>query len=498
MGAEGPWQLWLWGLGWPAVLAALALSLPRRWLPRAAQPAALAGWGGLLVALAWMALRPPPPLWVWRPGGAGGEALAFALRADPLGLGLAAACVGLGLLVQASDGRAAEPTRGALGPLVGLFLAFLGGNLFTYAVGCLLWEVSWAAGEGDLRRGRGFPGGVGVLLILLLVAPASARLAFGGEEWPTWVRAGAALAGLWTAGVYPAVGPMGAAEGLPRGMRTLAWTVQPALGLVLVARVWAQGTVPGGSALVVVLLLCALFAAFWAGEASLARLAATRAALLALGVCVAPGASRALPWAVLGFGLGLFLLEGGFLRSRFLDAGWARALALLALAGFPLTPAFSWPVAGAASATLLWWLGLANAFALAPFVGEDRSPVWRLRRPSWQEVSVALALAGLGALALAFGPRVGWAEGAKAVGSVLGGGAGAVALAWLRRQVPLVERLARGAARAVDPLAWARSIGGVGGKAGDGLRWALSLWEGRAALLWGMALVGMIALALGW
>ncbi|MGC8837563.1 MAG: hypothetical protein ACP5UM_04010 [Anaerolineae bacterium] len=488
MGAEGPWQLWLFVLGWPAVWAVLALSLPRRW-PGAVRFAAWVGWGGTLSGLAWMALRPPPPLSVWHPeGGAGGEALAFALRADPLGLALAAVCGGLGLLVQIVEGGAAERARGALVPLLGVLLALLAGNLLTYSMGIFLWEVSvavmlWASGEGNLRRMRGFPGSLGLLLILLATAPASTALAFGKEDWPGWVRAGAALAGLWTAGGYPAVGPAESAAALPRGLRSLVWTLQPALGLALVGRVWAVGPVPGASALVPLLLLSALFAACWAdGEANLARLAATRAAFLGLGMCVVPDAAGALPWAVLGFGLGFFCLDVGSSGSL-LAAGWGRALGLLSLAGVPLTPAFLWAVAGGSSEVFLWWLGLGNALALAPHVWEGPSPAWQLPRPRWREGGACAALAGMGALALALGPGAGWSGEAKALASALGGAVGAVVLAWLRREAALVERGARGAARAVDPLAWVRGGGRLGREAGSSLRWLLGLWEGRAALL---------------
>ncbi|MGQ9593715.1 MAG: hypothetical protein ACUVXH_04205 [Anaerolineae bacterium] len=501
MDAERPWQLWLFGLVWPAVWAVLACSLPRRWLG-AVRLAALAGWGGTLVVLGWMGLRPPPPLWVWRPGGTGGEALAFALRADPWGLALATVCGALGLLAQGVGGELVERTRGDLVPLVGLLLASLGGNLFTASVGVLLWEVSWGvavwiAGEGHSQRPVSFPGGVGVLFALLLTAPVHAGLAFGEEGWPDWVRAGTVVAGLWIAGVYPAVGWAEAAASLPKGGRTLIWTIQPALGLVLVGRACALGPVPGARALVPLLLLCALFAALWAGgEASLSRLAVTRAALLGLGMGMVPSIAWALPWMVLGGSLGVVLLEEGS-GGRWLDAGWARALGLLSLAGVPLMPAFVGYVAGVSSATYLWWLGLANALSLAPYVGEGSSPAWRVPRPRWKEGGVCAVLVGLGFLALAFGPHPGWAGGAGAVASALGGVVGAVALAWLRGRISLVERGARGVARALDPLAWAQGAGWLAGGMGDGLRWALGLWEGRTALLWGMALVLVAALALG-
>ncbi len=502
MGAEGPWQLWFFVLGWPAVWAALATFPLRRW-PEAVRVAAWAGWAGTLGALVWMVLKPPSPLWVWRPGGAGGEALAFILRADPLGLALAAACGGLGLLVSLAEGEAAERIGGALVPLPGMLLAFLGGNLFTYSMGVLLWELAWAvgpAGEKGPRAGRGFPGGAGLLLVLLAAAPADAGLRFGAEEWPGWVRAGTALAGLWIAGVYPAVGPAEAGAALPKGLRALAWIGQPALGLLSAGRVWAAGPVPGAGLLTPLLLLGALFAALRAGEASLARLAATRAALLGLGMCLAPGAVWALPWAVLGFGLGLFLLEEGSLpgpSGRLLDAGWARALGILCLAGLPLTPAFLWHGAGGLSPTFLWWLSLGNALALAPYVWEGPSPAWQLSRLRWREGGACAALVALGALALALGPRPGWREGAWASASALGGIAGAVALAWLWHEVPLAARGARGAAQAVDPSAWAQGAGRVAEGAGEALRWALGLWEGRAALLWGMALVWVVVVALG-
>lgn len=499
MDAEGPWQLWLFGLGWPAVWSVLACALPRRWMG-AVRLAALAGWGGTLVVLGWMSLRPPPPLWVWRPGSAGEEALAFALRADPWGLALAVACGILGLLVQGIEGGPVGPTRRGLVSLWGLLLAFLGGNLFTTSMGILLWEVSSAvamgvAEEGNPRGRRGFPGGVGLLFALLLVAPAHVGLAFGEEGWPDWVRAGTVVAGLWIAGVYPAVGVAEAAADLRE--RSLIWAVQPALGLVLVGRACALGPVPGARALVPLLLLCALFAALWAGgETAPSRLAATRAALLGLGMGMVPSMAWALPWMVLGIGLGLVLLEEGS-EGRWLDAGWARALGFLSLAGVPLMPAFVGYAAGASSAPFLWWLGLANALSLAPYVGEGSSPAWRVPRPRWKEGGACAVLVGLGVLALAFGPHPGWAGGAGAVASALGGVAGAIALAWLRRQISSVERGARGVARALDPLAWAQGTGWLGREVGDGLRWALGLWEGRSALLWGMALVLVAALALG-
>lgn len=502
MDPKGPWQLWVLVLGWPAVLAVLVCLLPRRWVG-VMQVVALAGWSGVLGVLALSALRPPPPLWVWQPGGAGGDALAFVLRLDPLGLGLAVVCGALGLWVQTIGGEVDGRTRGALVPLLGMLVAFLGGNLFTYTVGMLLWEVSWAvvwvARKEDSWSSRGLPGGVVVLLILLLAAPAQATLSFDGEDWAGWTLGGAAWAGLWIAGVYPAVGWAEHTTALPKGMRVLLWTVQPALGLVLVGRVLALGGAPGWSALSALLLLCTLLVAVWAQEASLTRLAATRAALLALGICLAPNTTWALPWTVLGFGLGFFLMQESLCpgsRDGLVEATWARALSLLSLAGFPLTLAFSAYVAGASSGTFLWWLGLVNALSLGPYLWKGPFPIWRLSRPGWRESGTVVALLGLGVLALGLGPRPGLGGWVSALASALGGLAGALALAWLRRRVPLAERLASGAARAVDPLAWSRSTDRLGSWAEDGLRWALSLWEGQGALLWGMALMLLAALAL--
>ncbi|MBC7225336.1 MAG: hypothetical protein H5T59_13865, partial [Anaerolineae bacterium] len=333
----------------------------------------------------------------------------------------------------------------------------------------------------------------------LALAPAGAALSFHGETWGGGFLTGAVLAGLWVSGVFPAVGGHVAAAHLPAGMRALAWVARPALGLALVDRALALGEVPGRGALFPLLLVGALLAAVWAEGGGKPGLAATRAALLALAAFGSRGAGPWLPWGVLGFGLGLLLLEAAASPApggRFLGLAWARAVGLLALAGLPLTPAFAAQEAVAPSVAALWWFGLVNALALAPLAWSDRGPFWRLPRPGRREALAVAFLAALGVAALGTGSSIGALEASLAGAWALGGLAGAVALGWWRRQAAWGERVARAAARAADPVAWARRLARTIAPAAHGVRWGLALWEGRPALLWGALVVLVAALTL--
>lgn len=504
METPGPWQLWLWMLGWPAALAVLAHIWPSR-VRGLRQALSLAGWGGVLVALGAAALRPVPPLVVWGWGGAEAPLLGVVLRADGLGLGLALACTAVGLAGQALAGRGGGG-GGGLVLLVGMLLGLLGGNAFTYALGLLLWEVALGAmalgrADAEERWEGGFPGGLAIVWGLLALAPAGMALSFHGEVWSGAFLAAATLAGLWISGVFPAVGGQVAATCLPAGTRALAWVARSALGLTLVGHALTLGEVPGWDAVFPLLLVGGLLAAVWAAGGRGPGLAATRAVLLALATWGAKGVGMWLPWAVLGFGLGLLLLTLEVVASaeagtRLLDPAWARALGLLTLAGLPLTPAFAAPEALTSSVAALWWFGLVNALSLTPLVWSDRGPFWRLPRPGWRETLAAAVLVALGVAALRMGPTAEVAEASLASASALGGLAGAAALGWLRRQTSRGERLARAAARAADPAAWARHLDGVLAPAAHGVRWGLALWEGRPAFLWSALVVLVAALVL--
>jgi len=507
MEREGVWQIWIFIGAWPAVFALLTLVLGRRGHLVLARSLGLIGAGGLVLALAGALFRPPPRLVLW-PGGDFGAGLgALTLRADGPSIPLALVAAGLGLValwLGAGSGRWSGWVLAALtGTMLGLFAA----NLFTFLLGLALWELAvrlWVLSvpEGKDYPLPGFPGPLWLLAAVLLLAPPYLEMAFGGQAWDGWVLTVVGVAGLWAAGVYPATHQTRAEEALPSGARGFVWAVRPVLGLALVVRILSQGwsSVPGWGVLpplALLVLLASALNAWGNGRRSLATLAANRGTMLAAVTLAAPLGYLALPWAAAGFGLGLLALDREGERTW-----WVRVLALLALAGFPLTPAFAARASASFSIPLLAWLLAADVLALAPYAHALWAP-GREWRPlpftvTRRAVAAALALLLLGVGALVLGPRpagaVAWGA---ALGSGVGGVVGAVALAWVWERQGFGDRLVHLLDALVDPLSWEYRLGRVGRWIRSALGWSLALWEGPPAFLWGAVLLVVVALVSG-